>query len=346
MKLVIFAGGIGTRLWPLSRVNSPKQFDKIFNGASTLQLAFGRTAPVFGANNIFIQTVQQYRDIIAAQLPELPPENILVEPARRDLGPAVCFAALELQRRGYTGAMAILWSDHLMKETEQFTGALSAAEELIEMDPNRFVFLAEQPRFANNNLGWIKVGDKKGETREFPVHRFAGWKYRPPMEECAQMFASGEYFWNPGYFITSIDFLLDCYQRLAQEIYNAVAADNYQQAEALHFDEAIIERLDLSRASVIKIDMGWSDPGTLYALKEALQKSCEENVSHGEVAAFNTTDSLLYNLEKGKILTAVGLSGMVVINTPDALLVVPKSEVVHVTRLIKKMEASGLNRYL
>jgi len=83
MKLVIFAGGIGTRLWPLSRVNSPKQFDKIFNGASTLQLAFRRTAPVFGAKNIFIQTVAAYRDIIAEQLPEMPRENILVEPARR-----------------------------------------------------------------------------------------------------------------------------------------------------------------------------------------------------------------------------------------------------------------------
>jgi mannose-1-phosphate guanylyltransferase len=346
MKLVIFAGGIGTRLWPLSRVNSPKQFDKIFNGLSTLQLAFGRTAPIFGAENVFIQTVQQYRDVIAGQLPELPRENILVEPARRDLGPAVCFAAMELKKRGYSGAMAILWSDHLMKETEQFTGALSAAEELIEMDPDRFVFLAEQPRFANNNLGWIKVGAKKGETRRFPVHSFAGWKYRPPIEECSAMFGSGEYFWNPGYFITSIDFLLDCYRRLAPEIYGAVSSGNYQQAEALHFDEAIIERLDLSRASVIKINMGWSDPGTLYALKEALQKSCDDNVAHGEVAAFNTSDSLLYNLEKGKILTAVGLSGMVVINTPDALLVVPKSEVVHVTRLIKKMEASGLNHYL
>jgi len=86
MKLVIFAGGIGTRLWPLSRVNSPKQFDKIFNGASTLQLAFGRIAPVFGAENIFIQTVEQYKDIVVEQLPKLPRKNILIEPSRRDLG--------------------------------------------------------------------------------------------------------------------------------------------------------------------------------------------------------------------------------------------------------------------
>jgi mannose-1-phosphate guanylyltransferase len=346
MKLIIFAGGIGTRLWPLSRVNSPKQFDKIFNGFSTLQLAFGRIAPVFGAENIFIQTVEPYREIITAQLPSLPRENILIEPCRRDLGPAVCFAAGELWRRGHRGAVSILWSDHLMKRTEQFTGALKAAEDLIDLDQERFVFLAEQPRFANNNLGWVKVGEKSGEANGFSVHKFAGWKYRPPSCECAEMFATGEHFWNPGYFVTSIEFLLDCYRKLSPEIYKPVMAGKYEEAAAMHFDEAVIERLDLSRAKVIKLNMGWSDPGTLYALKEALEKSREENVAHGQVIAFNTNDSLLYNLEKNKILAAVGLNGMVVINTPDALLVVPKNEVVHVTCLIKKMNELDLQQYL
>jgi len=346
MKLVIFAGGIGTRLWPLSRVNSPKQFDKIFNGHSTLQLAFGRTAPRFGAKNIFIQTVEQYREIIAKQLPLLPRENILIEPSRRDLGAAVCFATAELKRRGYSGPMAILWSDHLMKHTDEFTGALAAAEKLINEEPDRFIFLAEQPRFANNNLGWIKLGERLPSKSNFTLHRFAGWKYRPHSHECQEMFGSGDYYWNPGYFVTSIDFLLQCYRDLAPDIYRPVAFGNYDQTAVRHFDEAIIEKLDLSRALAIKLNMGWSDPGTLYALKEALQRSCEENVAHGEVAAYNTSDSLLYNLEEGKVLAAVGLSGIVVINTPDALLVVPKSEVVHVTKLIKKMEQSGLKKFL
>jgi mannose-1-phosphate guanylyltransferase len=346
MKLVIFAGGVGTRLWPLSRVNSPKQFDKIFKGASTLQLAFGRIAPVFGAENIFIQTGEPYWKTIAEQLPDLPRENILVEPARRDLGPAVCFAAHELFRRGHRGAMALLWSDHLMKRTEEFTGALSAAEELIASEPDRFIFLAEQPRFANNNLGWIKLGAKNGEAGGFPVHHFAGWKYRPPEKECLAMFAAGDHFWNPGYFVTSIDFLLGSYRRLAPEIYDKVVAGKYQEATALHFDEAILERLDLSRAAVIKLNMGWSDPGTLYALKEALEKSREENVIHGRVVSLDTHDSLLYNLEKEKMLAVIGLNGIMVINTPDALLVVPKNEVVHITKLIKKMGELGFKQYL
>lgn len=346
MKLVIFAGGIGTRLWPLSRVNSPKQFDKIFNGQSTLQLAFDRIAPTFGAENIFIQTSPLYKDQIAAQLPELPVGNVLVEPARRDLGPAVCFAMHELKKRGESGAVALLWADHLMERVDEFTGALKAAEKLIDQDPDRFIFLAERPRFANNNLGWIKVGKRKGIVDTHGIHGFEGWRYRPPQEECDELFKSGEAFWNPGYFVTSIDYLLDSYKRLAPEIYDPVTRGNYEASKSLHFDEAVIERLDLSNAAVLKTNMGWSDPGTLYALKEALEKSHLENVIHGKVSAYHSEDSLLYNLDNSRVLAVVGLKGMVVVNTHDAILVAPKDEIVHITKLLKKMREEGLEEYL
>jgi mannose-1-phosphate guanylyltransferase len=346
MKLVIFAGGIGTRLWPLSRVNSPKQFDKIFNGQSTLQLAFDRIAPVFGAENIFIQTGILYKKMIQEQLPLLPAENVLVEPAKRDLGPAVCFAVNELSRRGSTDAVALLWADHLMERTEEFTDALAEAEKMIALEPDRFIFLAERPRFANNNLGWIKVGHKKGQSGDFDIYGFEGWKYRPPQEECDELFKAGNAFWNPGYFVTSINFLVDSYRKLAPEIYGPISNGNYEAAKSLHFDEAIIERLDLSNAAVIKTNMGWSDPGTLYALKEALEKSHTDNVVRGEVAMYNTEDSLLYNFEEEKILAVVGLRGMVVVNMPDALLIVPKDEVVHITKLVKKMKENSLHKYL
>ena len=152
MKLLILAGGIGTRLWPLSRENSPKQFDRIFSGKSTLQLAVGRVAHVFGIENIFIQTSDRYKDAIREQIPELALENIIIEPGRRNLGPAVCLGVLELKKRGYSGPMAILWADHLMDNSDEFTKALQAGEELINQDPERFIFIGEHPRFANNNL--------------------------------------------------------------------------------------------------------------------------------------------------------------------------------------------------
>lgn len=346
MKLIIFAGGIGSRLWPLSRENSPKQFDRIFGGCSTLELAIERVKDEFGLGNIFIQTVEKYKPLIQRQISGFTEDNIIIEPARRNLGPAVCLSMLELKKRGYSGPVAILWADHLMKNNQEFTSALKAGEELIKQDPERFVFLGERPRFANNNLGWVKVGERLGNVGEVGYHSFKGWKYKPTPEECSEIFKSGEAYWNPGYFITSIDFLLEQYKNLAPEIYEKVNSGNYEEAEATHFDRAIIEKVDLSRAVVIKTHMGWSDPGTLYALKEALEKSNEANVLEGNVSELNTSDSLIYNLEKDKLVAAVGLREMVVVNTPDALIVVHKDEVINVTQLVRKLKEEGKEKYL
>ncbi len=346
MKLIIFAGGKGTRLWPLSRVNSPKQFDKIFNGRSTLQLAFGRVAPVFGTENVFVQTIEDYKDSVREQLPDLPKQNVLIEPDRRNLGPAVCYAANELKKRGFGGAMSILWADHLMERPSEFVDALNCGKDLIEKNPHRFVFLGERARFANNNLGWINVGEEKGDIDGRHYFSFQGWKYKPDQKECDRMYKSGLYFWNPGYFITSVEFLIDRYKDLAPDTYEKVCSGRYSEAEAIHFDRAIIEKVDLSNAVVLKTNMGWSDPGTLYALKKALEDSRESNVVEGKVSTLNTSDSLLYNLDKEKVLAGVGLKGMVVVNTPDALIVVPKEEVVNVTNLVKQMKEEGLHDHL
>ncbi len=346
MKIVIFAGGAGTRLWPLSRENSPKQFDKFFEGKSTIQLAYERVAPVFGAQNIYVQTAVKYAEDIRNQLPELPTENIFLEPERRDVGPAVYYTVNEFIKGGYSGPLAIIWADHLMDKVDEFRVALQNGEKLIDVDPSRFVFIAEKPRFANNNLGWMKVGEKKGETNGKEYYSFAGWKYKPEQALCDEMYASGEYFWNPGYFITSVAFLEECYRKLAPEIYEKVIGGNYAEAPKVSFDNAIIEKVDLSSAVILKTNMGWSDPGTLYALKEALAKKVTGNVVMGNVIDFETKDCLIYNLEDEKLIAAVGLEGMVVVNTPDAIVVVPKEKVVRISDLVKEMKKRGLEKYL
>jgi mannose-1-phosphate guanylyltransferase len=345
MKILIFAGGIGTRFWPMSRKSFPKQFQKIFNGKSTLELTWQRLAPDFGAENIFLQTVPEFEDLCKKELPDLNPDNIILEPSRRNNGPAVCMATQTLVEKGLTGPVSIIWADNIMEREDELVNFLKAAEALINENKDRFIFIGERPRFASNNLGWIHTGTELGRIDDQPYYKFLGWKYKPEIEECNAMFDSGEYLWNPGYFITSIEFLDNQFKTLTPELYQTVKSA-YNSAEKISFDKAIIEHTDLSSAVVLKTDMGWSDPGTLYALKEALQMDELENVTKGNVFNLDSKDCLTYNLEDKKLLTTVGLEGIVIVNTKDAIIVVPKDKVKYVTDLVKKLEGEGLSAYL
>lgn len=350
MKLVVFAGGHGTRLWPLSRKNSPKQFEKMFDGKSTLQLTIERIEGQYPVSDIYISTNKQYKDIIREQLPQIPEENLIFEPEKRDLAAAVGLAFMTIKGSGYSGPISILWSDHIMEHVDTFRLALKTAEELIIQDPNRFVFIGEDPRFANENLGWIKIGSQLDRMNEFPIHAFKGWAYRPPLEECKTMFASNTALWNPGYFITSVDFVLDLYKKFHPQMHKDLELmvgdpnkliELYPKQPAMHFDTAIVEKTDPSQAVVLHAHLGWSDPGTLYALKEALETEREETVKIGKVVSHNCSDSLIYNQNPKQLIATSGLDGFIIVNTPDALLVCPKEEVRFIKDLLEKIELSG-----
>lgn len=351
MNILIFAGGAGTRLWPLSRRNSPKQFEKIIENKSTLQLAIERVAD-FGYENIYISTNASYKKILEEQTEgKIPQENILLEPARRDLAAAVGLTLFRLRKNGKKGTVAILWADHLMKNVSEFVTSLKRAEELIHENPERFVFLAEKPRFANHNLGWIHIGKKTNEN----VFEFLGWKYRPDLLLCEKMFASGNWMWNPGYFVCDLDFVLSLYQKFMPEMYSAleVMVENedriqteYEKLPSLSFDNAIVEKVSPTQAVVLKVDMGWSDPGTLYAMKEALVVEEKENFIKGSVEQLDSRDCFLYNSEEKKILTTIGLEGMIVVNTDDAILVCHKTDVPRLKELLQKMEENDKQEYL
>lgn len=351
MKVIIFAGGVGTRLWPLSRKAFPKQFIKMFNGKSTIELAVERVKK-FGYENIYISTAQAYIPLVKKYFPKLSPKNIIGEPELRNVAPAIGYSLIVLRKRGYKGPVAVLWADHLIKDEKNFVPVLKKGETLIADNPNRLVFVGVKPRFANNNLGWIQ----KGEKIDDGVHKFMSWKYRPEVQVCKEMFNSGEWFWNPGYFIMDVDYVLSLYKKFQPKMYTglrqiekSIGGKNekktisriYPTLEKIHFDTAIAEKIPPHNAIVIEADLeGWSDPGTLYALKEALSVEKDANLARGRVSSFQTKDSLIINEEKNKLVATVGLEGFVVVNTKDVLLVVPKDKVREVTELLNQMASN------
>ena len=351
MKVVIFAGGVGTRLWPLSRKNTPKQFEKILGDKSTLQLAAERLQPDISWNDIYVATGKAYVEIVRSQLPLLPSENVIGEPEMRDVGPAVALMAGILAKEFPQDAMAILWSDHLVKREDLFRKVLLTAGAYIEKDPEKIVFVGQKPRFASQNLGWIEYGETAFVENGIDFHLVSNFKYRPDRPTAENYFQSGHHAWNLGYFVTTPNFLLRQYAEFAPQVYEKIEKITshwgkndfysklntvYPSVEKIHFDNAILERLDKKNALVISENIEWSDIGAWEALKEALVASNEENLTKGKVMVTDSRDSLVYNYTNQMVI-GIDLSEMLIINTDDVTLVCPKDSVPKIKKLVESL---------
>lgn len=355
MKIVIFAGGVGKRLWPLSRKNSPKQFEKVVGDRSTLQLTVDRLTPTFNLKDFYISTNIQYVDIVKKQLNKIPSQNVIGEPIMRDVGPAVGLMTSILVKESPNTPMAILWSDHLVKEEEKFRKILLSAEKLIKKDANKVVFISQKPRFASQNLGWIEYGKQLEKVNGFKFYGFSAFKYGPDAQTAQQFFKSGRHAWNLGYFVTTPKFLWQKFQQFAPQIYEKLTEiqkawktkdwektlkEVYPTIEKISFDNAILERLSADEALVLSEDLKWSDIGAWEALKEALQKSDNDNVTHGKVFLKDTKDSLVYNYNGKQLLVTIDLESALVVNTEDVVIVCNKKSVPKIKEVVESFSGT------
>ena len=359
MKAVIFAGGVGTRMWPLSRKKSPKQFEKIVGDKSTVQLAVERLRPEFNWDDIYISTGEQYRKIISDQIPQVPVNNVITEPEMRDVAGAIGYLAGILAKENGEQPFAILWSDHLIKNVAVFKKILQVGGTYIKQHPSKILFIGQKARFPNQNLGWIQNGERIATKDGFKVHRFKSLHYRPTIQVAQKYFQNPHYSWNPGYFIATPNFILKQYQRFMPDMYPQLTKLHksfgdknhrqlmkkiYPQLEKISFDNAILERLEPEKAVVMTTDMGWSDIGAWEALKEALQTKKAENISHGKTFMYQTSDSLVYNYTN-KLVTTINIKGMLVVVTDDVILVCPEESVPEIKKLVRGFEATANEKY-
>jgi len=338
-------------LWPLSRKKSPKQFEKVIDDESTLQHLVARLLQKFNASDIFISTGSRYRAIIGRQLPQISNENIIIEPEMRDVGPAVGLLTAIFAKVNPDESMAILWGDHLVHNDTKFHDMLTAANTVIEKNPENIMFLGHYPRFANQNLGWIEFDkESQGKVGNFDYHSLASFKYRPEKKLVEEYAVDGSHAWNLGYFVTKPRFLWEQFHLHSPELYEnlkkiqdsygsleygSVLSEVYPQLPKVSFDHAVLEKIPVTQCKVMVADIGWSDVGAWEALKEALQKSQEDNVTKGEVILEGSEDSLVFDYQGKKLLVGIDLHDMLVVNTDDVLLVAPKTSASKVKKLVE-----------
>lgn len=361
MKAVLFAGGVGTRLWPLSRKKTPKQFQPIVHEKSTLELAIDRILPTCQYEDIYIATGQEYVEKTRTMFPRIPPENIIGEPDKRDNGPAVAVVFEHLYQQFPKEPVLLLWSDHLVKDGGTFTRILTQANTLMQEDPDKIIFIGQKPRFASENLGWISTSEVITRREGIGFRKLESFKYRPSEADARRFFETEGYCWNLGYFMTTPQYICGRFKELQPDLYKTAAKiasgssktdfdaemkKHYREMPEINLDNAILEHTRSEDAYVVIEDIGWSDIGAWEALKEALSSKPNDNVTKGLVRIDDDSeDNLVYNMEKGKLVVCEDINDMVIVNTGDVMLVTRKSSASRIKKFVESLRGTDLEHY-
>ncbi|RME59828.1 MAG: mannose-1-phosphate guanyltransferase [Caldilineae bacterium] len=358
MYIAILAGGVGTRLWPHSRQSRPKQFSDITgSGRSMLQETVARLEGVAPLENIYVITGQRYRDLVAAQLPDLPLENIIVEPSGRNTGPAIGLACVHLQRRDPNAVIGLLHSDHVIQDTDQYRAVLRQAE--VAALEGYLTVLGIEPQFPHTGYGYIKrTGDPlpvPGDLSVYPVERFLE---KPDRATAEQFLAAGGYYWNAGNFICRVDQMLGEFARQLPTVHAGLmdiqaalgrpdAADIlaavWENLPSISIDHGIMEHAE--RVAVVPLDAGWNDVGSWSALADVLPADPTGNVQvKGDVILVESRNNIISGDERP--IALVGVEDLVVVDAGDVLLIGHRERIQQVKDLVEKLGAETRDELL
>ncbi len=351
---VIMAGGSGTRLWPLSRRNQPKQALKLIGDRTMFQHAVDRLSPLFSPDRICVVTNDELATVLKRQAPEIPDGNFIVEPAGRDSAPAAGLAAVHLLRRDPSAIMVMLTADHFIVDTAQFRAALGAASEVAS--EGAIVTLGIHPTAPDTRFGYISLGTGQQIVDGFRIYESAGFREKPDQATAQKFLEDGRHVWNSGMFVWRADRLMSEFEQQLPETYEVlrsigdalgtpdagrVLVDEWAKVKRVSIDYGLMEHA--GRVYVIPIDIGWSDIGSWGALLDVLDADADGNVSRGPLLARDTRGTYV---RSDKLVAVIGLSDMVIVDTPDVLLVCPRDRAEEVRDLVRKMEAEGNSAYL
>jgi len=354
--VAIMAGGVGSRFWPASREDRPKQFLDILGvGKSLLRLTFERFLGLCPATNIFIVTNGRYKALVKEHLPELTDNQILCEPSRNNTAPCIAYTAFKLQALNPAANLIVAPSDHIILQENRFLDALQQALSFTA-DHDALVTLGIEPTRPDTGYGYINY---EASAVKEDVHQVKRFTEKPPIGQAKAFLASGDYLWNAGIFIWRTEVLLKAFEELAPEIhailgsntacYNttdeqAFIDEKYPTTPKISVDFAIMEKAD--NVYTIPSSFGWSDLGTWASLHVESDKDEQGNVTSGQKIILNDTHNSLVRISPDKLAVIGGLDDFIVVDEGDVLLIYPKHREQEIKQLRVEVEKQVGQQFL
>ncbi len=350
------AGGIGSRFWPMSRTEMPKQFLDILNiGRTLIQATYDRFAKFIPAENIFIVTAEQYKGIVIKQLPELLVENILCEPSRKNTAPCIAFISYKLHQLNPNANLICAPADHLITETDSFIEVCKKALHFTA-HIKALITLGIQPTNPNTGYGYIQYESMPVSENVFKVKLFTE---KPDLELAKTFVASGDFLWNAGIFVWQVKNIIGAFEKNAPELHEVFDAEKekfnttaekemieriYPQCVSISIDYAVMEKAD--NVYVIPASFGWSDLGTWASAYETFDRDYLENAVGGsDVMIIDATKNMV-QVPNNKLVVIQGLDDFIVVDTADVLLICKKDKEQEIKNYVAEVKRNKGDKYI
>jgi mannose-1-phosphate guanylyltransferase len=346
---ILMAGGVGSRFWPVSTENFPKQFhDMLGTGNTLIQNTFSRLANLIPKENIFILTNEKYNDLVFEQIPEITKRQVVLEPKMRNTAPCILYAALKIQKENPEAVMIVAPSDHWIEDEKTFSDDVLKAFEFCQKK-DALMTLGIQPMFPNTGYGYIEY-DKYAEEEIKTVNTF---KEKPDYLTAKNYIDAGNYLWNAGIFIWSVSTVIKAFQKNQPELFglfkkgiqvyntnleNDFIKENYGKAENISVDYAILEKSE--NVFVLPASFDWNDLGTWGSLYDKLDKDASNNaVVNARILTEDASGNII-RTKGDKIVVIDGLNDFIIVDKDEVLLIFPKSKEQDIKSVLQKVKTS------